>query len=157
MSSINPGGKFKRRVLSAAASALEILESRRLLSGAVVSTPFHGVPFTPGQLIQAEDFDSGGQGIAYHDTTPGNSGGSYRPGESVDIEAGGTGLVVASTAQGDWLNYTVTIPSSGTYTVEARVAIPSRGTRIHFSFDGTVNSPTVVLPNSTGWDQWETV
>lgn len=157
MNWISSSARRRRKAAMAAASALEILESRRLLSGAVVSSPFHGVSFTPGQLIAAEDFDLGGQGVAYHDTTPGNLGGTYRPGESVDIEAGGTDWVVASTTQGDWLNYTVSIPTAGTYTVEARVAIPSRGTRIHFSFDGTVNSPTVVLPNTKGWDEWQTV
>src|SRR5580704_6879913 len=38
-------------------------------------TPFSGTPATiPGQ-IGAETFDNGGEGLAYHDTTPGNSGG----------------------------------------------------------------------------------
>ena len=157
MSPFNSGGNSRRRLLGAATSAMEILESRRLLSGTVVSSPFHGVPFTPGQLIQAEDFDLGGEGVAYHDTTPGNAGGSYRPSESVDIEAGGTGLVVGSTIKGEWLNYTVSIPSSSTYTVEARIAIQSAGAGIHFSFDGSISSPTVVLPNTKAWDQWQTI
>ncbi len=31
----------------------------------------------PGR-IQAEDYNTGGEGVAYHDTTAGNSGGAYR-------------------------------------------------------------------------------
>ena len=31
----------------------------------------------PGR-IEAEDYDNGGEGVAYHDTTPGNTGGAYR-------------------------------------------------------------------------------
>jgi hypothetical protein len=35
--------------------------------------------------VQAENFDVGGEGITYHDTTPGNYYGQYR-GEDVDVE-----------------------------------------------------------------------
>ncbi len=38
----------------------------------------------PGR-IEAEDYDIGGETIAYHDTTPGNTGGAYRH-DDVDIE-----------------------------------------------------------------------
>ena len=41
-------------------------------------------PPVPGR-IEAEDYDLGGEGIAYHDTTPGNLGGIYRQ-DDVDIE-----------------------------------------------------------------------
>lgn len=59
-------------------------------------------------LIQLEDFDNGGEGIAYHDTTPGNDtdGNQTRPDESVD-EAGG--LITNSIIAGEWLEYTVDI------------------------------------------------
>ena len=40
----------------------------------------------PGR-IQAEDYNLGGEGVAYHDTTPGNTGGAYRQ-DDVDIETG---------------------------------------------------------------------
>ena len=36
-------------------------------------SPYGGIAWEiPGQ-IEAEDFDNGGEGIAYHDATPGNS------------------------------------------------------------------------------------
>ena len=38
------------------------------------ASPVHAIPGT----IQAEDFDAGGEGVGYHDTTPGNQGGVYR-------------------------------------------------------------------------------
>ena len=41
----------------------------------------------PGR-IEAEDYDLGGEGVAYHDTTPGNAGGAYRA-DDVDIETAG--------------------------------------------------------------------
>src|SRR4029450_2535661 len=37
--------------------------------------------------IQAENFDTGGQGVAYSDSDAANSGGQYRPSEGVDVAA----------------------------------------------------------------------
>jgi len=39
------------------------------------SGAFGGVPANVPGLIQAEDFDVGGEGVAYSDTDPGNNGG----------------------------------------------------------------------------------
>src|SRR6185312_12654260 len=44
--------------------------------------------------FEAENFDKGGEGVAYHDNTAGNAGGQYRTTEDVDIVAGGTGYIV---------------------------------------------------------------
>src|SRR5689334_23968636 len=45
------------------------------------TTLFRSVPGT----IQLENYDTGGEGAAYHDTTPANEGGAYRS-DAVDIE-----------------------------------------------------------------------
>ena len=49
-------------------------------------TPFKALAI-PG-TIQAEDYNLGGEGVAYHDTTAGNEGGAYRH-DDVDIETVG--------------------------------------------------------------------
>ena len=54
-----------------------------------VSTPFGGTAWTIPGTIQAEDFDDGGEGMAYHDASAGNDGGQYRSSD-VDIEATAT-------------------------------------------------------------------
>jgi len=50
--------------------------------------PFGGMPWPIPGLIQAEDFDTAGEGIAYHDIDffGDIEGGVHRPTESVDIE-----------------------------------------------------------------------
>jgi hypothetical protein len=48
-------------------------------------SPYRGTPFVVPGLIEAEDFDNGGEGVAYHDLTPGNQGGAYRTDVDVDI------------------------------------------------------------------------
>src|SRR5258708_1566924 len=84
----------------------ENLESRRLF--AVVPTPFTGTPAPVAGIIQAENFDNGGEGVAYHDTDAANLGGAYRA-TGVDIEATGDtggGYDVGWTHAGEWLDYT---------------------------------------------------
>src|SRR5258708_1004867 len=52
----------------------------------VGSTPFSGTPVAVPGTIEAEQFDNGGEGVAYHDLMAGNSGGQYRAAD-VDIES----------------------------------------------------------------------
>ena len=58
------------------------------LASSTAPTPTPGPYRTlvvPG-TIEAEDYDNGGEGVAYHDTVAGNQGGAYRS-DDVDIEA----------------------------------------------------------------------
>ena len=131
-----------------------------LCDGAIAlaaTTPFGGTPVAlPGQ-IDAEKFDNGGEGVAYHDTTSGNSGGQFRN-TDVDIEgASEGGFDVGWVAAGEWLNYTVNVASAGTYTVNLRVASPS-GASMHVGFNTASNVWQVVsVPNTGGWQNWTTV
>src|SRR2546421_9797744 len=52
---------------------------------AQAQTPFRGSAFAIPATFEAEDFDLGGEGVAYHDKVPGNAGGQYRTSEEVDI------------------------------------------------------------------------
>ena len=93
------------------------------------STPFGGTAALIPVVIEAENFDEGGEGIAYHDLTTGNAGGQYRQ-TDVDIattsDAGG-GYALGYVAAGEWLKYSVSVAAAGSYTLEARVASAGRG------------------------------
>jgi hypothetical protein len=43
----------------------------------LAGNPFRGVPFPLPGVVQAEDFDRGGEAVAYHDNTASNTGGRY--------------------------------------------------------------------------------
>lgn len=122
------------------------------------STPFYGVPLPiPGQ-IEAEDFDLGGEGLAYHDCDTGNNGGAYRPSSDVDIEgASEGGYNVGWLCAGEWIKYTVDVAVAGTYTVEARVASNAGGGEFHIEFDGVDATGPVTVPGTGGWQDWVTV
>ena len=91
------------------------------------STPFNGTAAPIPGLIEAENFDNGGEGVAYHDLTAGNSGGAYRQ-TDVDIasasDAGG-GYTLAYVSGGEWLKYSVSVTATANYTLDARVATSS--------------------------------
>ncbi len=112
----------------------------------------------PG-TIQAEDFDEGAEGAAYHDTGRGNNGGAYRP-TDVDIQTttdGGGGANVGWIAAGEWLEYTVAVASAGTYRLDARVASTGAGGTFHIELDGVNKTGPLTIPNTGGWQAWRTI
>ncbi len=117
--------------------------------------PFGGSPWSVPGTIQAEDFDEGGEGVAYHDTSSGNNGGQYRY-TGVDIEASSGGYNVAWTAAGEYLNYTVNVTSGGSYTAQLRVASGSGG-QMHVGFNGSSVWSAVPVSSTGGWQSWTTV
>ena len=112
----------------------------------------------PG-TIQAENYDNGGEGVAYHDTTGGNSGGTYRS-EGVDIETTtdvSGGFNVGWMAATEWLKYTVSVGAAGTYTLTARVAANGAGGTFHIEFGGVDVTGPRTIPNTGGWQAWVNV
>ena len=119
-------------------------------------TPYAGVIQLPG-VVEAENFDKGGEGVAYHDSEAANLGGEYRPGEGVDIQSCTEGgYNVGWTAAGEWLEYSINVASAGTYQVGARVASPNAG-RLHYELDGQPLGTAVALPATGGFQTWQTV
>jgi hypothetical protein len=126
------------------------------------AAPFSGTPYTgtaislPGR-IEAENFDNGGEGVAYHDTTATNDGGSYRS-EGVDVCTCGSpyGLSVGWTQPGEWMEYTVTVASYGTYKFQPLTATTVTGTALHIEVDGINPTGQMSLPNTGSWISYAT-
>jgi len=123
-------------------------------------TPFGGTARTIPGIIQAEDFDNGGEGVAYHETTLQNQGGEYRTDEMVDIEVawdptGGYNVFWAEA--GEWLEYTVNVTTSGTYSLDLRLANPDPGGMLHVEVDGVNVTGSVAVPQTEHWHAWQTV
>ena len=109
----------------------------------------------PG-TIEAEDFDLGGNGSGYYDTSGGNSGGAYRAGD-VDIEWCAEGTYdIGWTKAGEWLNYTVSVGAAGSYNLDLRVA-SARGGTIRVEFNGVDKTGSISVPVTGDWQSWQTV
>lgn len=126
--------------------------------GAAPQTPYGGTVWAIPGKIEAENFDNGGEGAAYHDLTATNTQGQYRTTEGVDIEAATEGGYNVGTIQtGEWLEYTVNIGQAGIYTLQARVAATAAGKTFHVELNGQNISGTITVPNTGGWQTWTTV
>jgi hypothetical protein len=111
----------------------------------------------PSQM-EMEDFNAGGQGVGYSDATAANEGGKYRPAEGVDIAqdaTAGNGHVVGWVRAGEWLEYTVAVETSGTYTLETRIASMGVGGQIRFWVNGVDKTGALAVPNTGAWNKFQ--
>ena len=123
------------------------------------STPYSGTPAAVPGTIQAENFDRGGEGVAYHDLVRGNAGGQYRTSKDVDIinsaDSAGGGYVVNNFQTGEWLAYTVNVASSGQYDVELRAASAYSSSAYHIEIDGQNVTGRITVPNTGSWNNFQ--
>jgi hypothetical protein len=118
-------------------------------------TPYSGTPRSIPGIIKAEEYDLGGEGIAYHDLDAANQGGAFRLSEGVDIETcseGGYNVGWMST--GEWIEYTVSVITTAKYTIRMRVASDLIGGTVHIAFNDHDVTGIQTVPNTGGWQQW---
>ena len=110
-------------------------EGRSKTSSAVALTvnpkrePYAGVISIPGTL-QAENYDVGGEGYSYHDTSTANEGdANFRTNDGVDVVKGNNGKAIGYTEADEWMEYTVNVKETGKYTCEAVVSSGVTGSK----------------------------
>jgi aryl-phospho-beta-D-glucosidase BglC (GH1 family) len=101
-----------------------------------IRSPFLGEPHKIPGIIEAEDYDIGGQELTYNDTDTQNKGNAYRTTEGVDIQSRTNGYHVSHVEAGEWIEYTVDVEEAGTYEITAWVASVGGGGRMGLMFDG---------------------
>ena len=122
-----------------------------------------GPPAAVPGTVQAANYDTGGQGMAYNVTSVNGNGTAYRS-DGVDLESctdtgsAGCGYDLGWTATGQWFKYTVNAATAGTYTVSLRLASPSGVTDgLHIASSSGANlSGNINVPNTGGWQTWTT-
>src|ERR1700753_1773958 len=134
---------------------------------AATEGPYGGTPAAVPGTVQAANYDTGGQGVAYNVTSANGSANSYRS-DGVDLEttadtvgtspAGGA-YDVGWTTGGQWFKYTVNVATAGTYSVAFRLSSPYGITdALHIAnAAGTNLSGSVAIPNTGGYETWATV
>ncbi len=122
-------------------------------------TPYKSVINLPG-VIQAENFDKGGEGVTFHDSDSEDQGDakSRSDNEGVDLVKGNNGTVIGYTAAGEWLEYSVKVTEPGTYSYEATVSsgVSGSGFTLGLVEDGKVTSLCKVNVPQTGSNSWDT-
>ena len=126
--------------------------------------PFNDTPWMVPGSIEAEYFDHGGTGRAYMDNTNNLTKEDWfnpiRFLEHVDIlasDSASNGYKVGRTEAGEWIEYTVNVANAGIYTVEACVASDGDRGAFHIEFDGADKTGSMNIPNTKGWNSWQTI
>lgn len=89
--------------------------------------PYKGKPTVLPGTLQFENFDSGADGIAFHDNNSQKqgTGKSYRSDTGgIDVETGGTGYCVGYTEKGEWMEYTLDVKEAGYYNYDISYSSP---------------------------------
>lgn len=115
-------------------------------------TPFHGTPAPIPGKIEAEEFDYGGQDVAYNDNDSQNRNGGDRQ-EGVDM----SNTAIGYTEKGEWIKYTITAEESDTYTMDAYVASGSDGSSFQLYIDNKAVTDEIAVPNTGDWSTYTTV
>src|ERR1700728_3033832 len=129
--------------------------------------PYGGTPAPVPGTVQAANYDTGGQGVAYSVTAANGTANSYRS-DGVDLEAtadtSDTGPAGAAydrgwTGSGQWFKYTVEVATAGTYTVSFRVAAPAAvADALHIdNSSGTNLTGSVAIAATGSYQTWATV
>lgn len=158
--------KRKRALLPLALAALA---ASLAVAAPVRTTPYLGQPASIPGVIEAENFDDGPAGVAYHDvdtlTDPPQSGGEarqlglrYRK-HAVGIEstmATPRFFLVGVIKQGEWLAYTVDVKKAGLYDLEISIAGWRDGDRagqFRIEFNGQDKTGLLTAPNTKSWQK----
>lgn len=119
------------------------------------NAPYQGnIAQIPG-IIEAENYDIGPG--AFLDK---NGGGdtAYRPGDGVGTEVCNEGgFNLAYVAKDEWLKYTAKVNTTGNYTINLRAATPYNTRKLHLEVDGINVTGVVNIPNTGGFQAWQTV
>lgn len=110
--------------------------------------------------IQAENFDTGGQGVSYNDSATINSGGAYRTTEGVDIQTtgdSGGGYNLGWMVAGEWLDYTTYVTDPGRYTLNIRVATPNATGSLRVKMAGVDLTGAWTFAGTGGNQTWTTI
>jgi len=120
-------------------------------------TAYGGIIRTIPGKIDADDYDSGANGVTYYSPSAVNQGGQYRTGGVGIAACSEGGYYVGWITSGEWLTYTVNVEYPGTYTLQARIASYNAGGAFHVELDGVNISGEINLPNTGGIQNWQTI
>ena len=135
-------------------------------SNPVPQAPFKNAFVFPA-LVQAEDYDEGGQGVSYSDKDIANQGNAYRE-DGVDVVGlectdsaatqGCKGYAVGYTQAGEWMEYSVNVPADAKYFVKANVATASETSSFMLLVDNNAVTDTIAVPKTDStWDVYKEI
>jgi M6 family metalloprotease-like protein len=144
---------YTYRLYAAGDSSVSPLSNKATVStGLFAQNPFRGTPFTLPGKIEAEDFDSGGQGTSYFDLSNGNQAGLYRD-EAVEISSttGATEGYYIEMDKNEWTEYTTDVTEAGFYSFKFRIQALYESSFTLKINERPENESIQIQKNNTAW------
>ena len=151
-------GTYVITAIATDAEGKKNVSAKKTLKVSGKRTPYKSTIEIPG-IIQAENFDKGGEGMTFHDSDSNREGDvNYRSdSEGVDFVKGNGGTCIGYTAKDEWLEYTIDVTEPGKYTYKATVSSGTTGSgfKIGLVKNGRVSTTlaTINVPQ-TGNNDW---
>jgi len=121
--------------------------------GSPVAAPVAKIP----GLIEAEAYDTGGEGVGYH-TPPGKASGKCCRPDAANFACVPDGGCAVELAEGDWLRYTAKVKATGMYTFEFCVAHKLGDDPLfRLTCDGADITGILNAPYTGGLEHWVTI
>ncbi|MDR3366795.1 MAG: family 43 glycosylhydrolase [Prevotellaceae bacterium] len=110
----------------------------------------------PG-IIAAVHYNSGGEGVAYHDLTAGNSDKGLFRNDSVDIgSCSEGGFAITANQSGEWYKYNVNVKATGLYHLGLRYSATDSA-QIRIRQGSTDLTGRLVVPATSSATNWRTL
>lgn len=107
--------------------------------------------------VPAADYNTGGEGVAYHFSGSGGTDTTYRT-DATHLETCSNdprcGDDVGWLSDGDWINYTVNVAVGGNYDIGFRTATPGTAAKVGLDVDGIPLVSSVDVATTTGYQDW---
>lgn len=124
----------------------------------IPQSPFFDKALSIPGTIEAEHFDNGSEGVAYHDKDKQNRGEGYRLETGVDVYAI-TGqpdnYAVGYAQKEEWLEYTVNVEKEAFYDITATLSSGGEQSGVQLLLDGEeITEKLQTAPNDNDWESY---
>lgn len=110
----------------------------------------------PGS-IAAVHYNTGGEGVGYHDLTTENIGDQYIRKDAVDIrDCSEGGFNIGWNQTGEWYKYNVNVEATRVYNVGLRYTTAMESCKVRLWQGNTDLTGIIELPATGGWNSWKT-
>lgn len=128
-------------------------------------SPFLENPISIPGKVEAENFDNGGEGVAYHYPSGISTEKEYRPNEGINIGTPGAGLYHLGYIENEeWTEYTLNVMHPGKYSLIASVAGGGgSGGKFNLSFrkisavNKYLTTETFTVPGTSSWNTYTSI
>lgn len=108
--------------------------------------------------IQAEDYDTGGQGKGFSDSETQHQGSSNYRTDAVDLDTeGSNNHSIAYVVDKEYLVYTLTVVHTGNYTAKFKFSTPDAGKSMDLLIDNVLKIDNLAVPVTGGYHTFTTI